>query len=292
MQSQSGANMASGTATTAPSTATTAPSKAPLQVAGPSTMEPIVQQLGQDTPSVIQGARPDVRIEQTAQSTHRYGTLPYIPGPQYTAPLPQYTAPTAPLQYAAPYATMPAMSARPAGPMGYYGQGSQFTFVPNPGYMTEEQLLQQQQLLRGKQEFDAWRASRAQTNIQPQPQKTSEGPVPAETNVDISQRSASVARARPEDQITSKAKAKRARSASTSRRSPSLKRDYSRGTCTATRPSQASPRKAEQTVTPAQDLEAFKADVTSMLSDMLQASFSKFASSIPALEAKGTLRPL
>ena len=102
----------------APSTATTAPSMAPLQVAGPSTMEPIVEQLGQDTPSVIQGARPDVRTEQTAQSTQRYGTLPYIPGPQYTAPLPQYTAPTAPLPYAAPYATMPAMLARPAGPMG------------------------------------------------------------------------------------------------------------------------------------------------------------------------------
>ena len=45
-----------------------------------------------------------------------------------------------------------------------------------------------------------------------------------------------------------------------------------------TRPSQASPRKAEHTVAPAQDLEAFKADMTSMLSDMLQASFQKFAS--------------
>ena len=88
-----------------------------------------------DTPSVIQGARPDVRIEQTAQSTQRYGrTLPYIPGPQYTAPLPhftaplpQYTAPTAPLPYVALYANMPAMSARPATPMGYYGQGNHFT---------------------------------------------------------------------------------------------------------------------------------------------------------------------
>ena len=114
VQAQNGVNMASGTATTAPSTATTAPSKAPLQVAGPSTREPIVVQLGQDTPSVIQGARPDVRIEQTVQSTQRYGTLPYIPGPKYTAPLP----------YAAPYVTMPAMSARPALSMGYYGQGS------------------------------------------------------------------------------------------------------------------------------------------------------------------------
>ena len=82
VQAQNGANIASGTATTAPSTSTTAPSMAPstapLQVAGPSTMEPIVEQLGQDTPSVIQGARPDVRIEQTAQSTQRYGTLPYM----------------------------------------------------------------------------------------------------------------------------------------------------------------------------------------------------------------------
>ena len=58
VQAQNGVNMASGTATTAPSTAitapSTAPSTAPLQVAGPSTMEPIVEQLGQDTPSVIQ----------------------------------------------------------------------------------------------------------------------------------------------------------------------------------------------------------------------------------------------
>ena len=75
-------------------------------------------------------------------------------------------------------------------------------------------------------------------------------------------------------------KAKRAGSTSTSRRprGTSPKRDYPRGTCTVTRPSQASPRKAEHTVTPAQDLEAFKADMTSMLSDMLQTSFQKFAS--------------
>ena len=78
VQAQNGANVASGTAITAPSTSTTAPSTAPLQVAGPSTMEPIVEQLGQDTPSVIQGARPDVRMEQTAHSTQRYGTLPYM----------------------------------------------------------------------------------------------------------------------------------------------------------------------------------------------------------------------
>ena len=62
VQAQNGVNMASGTAITVPSMATTAPSTAPstapLQVAGPSTMEPIVVQLGQDTPSVFQGARP------------------------------------------------------------------------------------------------------------------------------------------------------------------------------------------------------------------------------------------
>ena len=295
VQAQNGANMASGTSTTAPSTAitapSTAPSTAPLQVAGPSTMEPTVpigEQMGQDTPSVIQGARPDVRIEQTAQSIQRYGTLTYIPGPQYTAPLPC----TAPLPYAAPYVSMPAMSARPALSMGYYGQGNQFPFVPNPGWMTEEQLLQQQQLLQERQEFEAWRASRAQANLQPQPQMTSAGPVQTETNVDISQRSASVARARPEDQTTIKAKAKHARSASTSRRSPSPKRDYPRGTRTATRPSQASPKKAEHTLTPAQDLEAFKADMTSMLSDMLQASLSKFASQFnPSSGGQGDTAP-
>ena len=124
VQAQNGVNMASGTSTTAPSTA---PSTAPLQVAGPSTLEPIVPigvQMGQDTPSVNQGARLDVRIEQTVQSTQRYGTLPYISGPQYTAPLPS----TAPL----PYVTMPAMSARPALPMGYYGQGQSVPFCAEP----------------------------------------------------------------------------------------------------------------------------------------------------------------
>ena len=167
---------------------------------------------------------------------------------------------------------MPAMSARPAEPMGFFGQGGQLPFM-----LTEEQLLYQQQLLREKQEFDAWRASRAQAKTQSQPQALSEAEVNIEVNVDSSERSASVARARPQDQVTKHAKARRAGSTSTSRRSPSPKRDYPRGTCTVTRPSQASPRKAEHTVAPAQDLEAFKADMTSMLSDMLQASFQQFA---------------
>ena len=71
---------------------------------------------------------------------------------------------------------------------------------------------------------------------------------------------------------------KRARSASKSRRPLSPRRDYPRGTCTATNPSQASPKRAEDRPAPAQDLEAFKADMNSMLSDMFQSSLSKFAS--------------
>ena len=141
VQAQNGVNMASGTATTAPSTATTAPSTAPLLlVAGPSTMDsfvPVGAQLGaQDTPSVNQGARPAISTAQTMQSTQRYGTLLYVTGPPYTAPLP-YTAYMAPL----PYAAMPAMSARPTVAMGYYGQGNQFAFMPNPDWMTEREHL-------------------------------------------------------------------------------------------------------------------------------------------------------
>ena len=79
IQTQNGVNMVSGTATTAPSTATTAPSTAPLPLtAGPSIIEPIVAPLGaQDTPSVIQKARPVISTEQTMQSTAVYGPLPY-----------------------------------------------------------------------------------------------------------------------------------------------------------------------------------------------------------------------
>ena len=229
----------------------------------------------QDTPSVIQGARPAISTEQTMQSTH--GTLPYISGPLYTAPL-LSTAPLPYAAYTAPllYAAMPAMSARPSVPMGYYGQGNQFPFMPN-WMMTEREQMLQQQLLQERQQFEAaLRASQAQP--QPQPPISSLG-LQSKVGDDVDfnvKRSASTKRARTEDQTTDETK--RARSASTSRRSPSPKRDYPRGTCTATRPSQASPKRAEHTLSPAQDLEAFKADMTSMLSDMLQASLSKFAS--------------
>ena len=267
-----------------------------LLTADPSTIEPIVpidgQLVAQDTPSVIQGAWPVVSTEQTMQSTQRYGTLPYISGPPYTAPLP-YAAYMAPLPSTAslPYAAMRAMSARPTLPMGYYGQGSQFPFVPNPNWMTEREQMLQQQLLQERQQFEAWRASQAQS--QPQPPINSSGLSPkVGDNVDIHvERSASTKRARPEHQTADKVKC--ARSASTFRRSPSPKRDYSRGTCTATRPSQASPKRAERTLASAQDLEAFKSDMTSMLSDMLQASLSKFASQLnPSSGGQGDSAPM
>ena len=89
--------------------------------------------------------------------------------------------------------------------------------------------------------------------------------------------SASFRRPRPGDQATVKAP-KRTRSTSTSRRSISPSRDYPRGTSTATRPSQASPKRAEDRPAPAQDLEAFKAEMTSILLDMLHSFLSNLAS--------------
>ena len=78
---------------------------------------------------------------------------PYTAVPQpYNAAAQPYIAAVQP--YIAPYNNMPAMSARPTEPMGVFGQGGQLPFV-----LTEEQLLQQQQLLREKQEFDAWSPS-------------------------------------------------------------------------------------------------------------------------------------
>ena len=104
--------------------------------------------------------------------------------------------------------------------------------------MTEREQMLQQQLLQETQQFEAaLRASQAQP--QPQPPISSLGlPPKVGDDVDINvRRSASTKRARSENQTTDETK--RARSASTSGRSPSPKRDYPRGTCTATRPSQA-----------------------------------------------------
>ena len=253
VQTQNGVNMASGTATTTPSMATTAPSTAPLPLtAGPSTIEPIVPivaPLGaKDTPSVIQRARPVVSTEQTMQSTPGYGTLPYVSGPPYTAPL----SSTAPLPYAAytaplPYAAMPAMSARPS--------------------------LLQHQLIQERQQFEAWRASQAQ----PQPLvhrglqlrlgtmlRPCQGGQPVLKGLDLKTR------------LQTKLKV------------PGLLQHLAdpplpRGT---TLGGLAQPQGHLRPVLKGQstglllprNLEAFKADMTLMLSDMLQSSLSKFAS--------------
>ena len=147
--------------------------------------------------------------------------------------------------------------------------------MPNPNWMSEREQMLQHQLLQEWQQFEAWRASQAQ----PQPPISSSGLLfKVEDDVEIiSVRSASAKRPSTKDQAMNEAP-KRARSSLTSRRSDSPKRDYPRATCTATRPSQASPKWAEHRPDPAQDLEAYKADMTWMLSDMLQSSFSKFAS--------------
>ena len=129
-----------------------------------------------------------------------------------------------------------------------------------------EQLLQKQ-LLQEPQQFEAWKAHQAQ----PQPQGAQgQAPplVPLEPTVIfkapdndvevISVRSASAKRAAPRDQASTKV-SKRARfSASTYRRSLSPSRDYPRGTDSATKPSQASPRCAEDRPVHAQDLEVLR----------------------------------
>ena len=189
--------------------------------------QPIVQQLGH----VIQGAQPERKFvsrpyfsgQQYTAASGFTATLPCTAAqPCFTAAQALFTAAqahfTAAQPQIAPYNNnnMPAMSVRPAEPMGFFGQGGQL-----PLMLTEEQLLHQQQLLRGKQEFDAWRASRAQAKTQSQHQALTEAEANIEVNVDSSEGPASVARASPQDQVTKQAKAKRAGSTSTPRRSPS-----------------------------------------------------------------------
>ena len=89
VQAQNGANMATSSTPTAAGMSITADSTAAhtaaLQVAGPSTKEPIVvvEQLGQDTPSVTPGARPE-----QGSSLSRIFPVSSIPLPSRTLRLP------------------------------------------------------------------------------------------------------------------------------------------------------------------------------------------------------------
>ena len=158
---------------------------------------------------------------------------------------------------ALPYSAMPpVMSARPC-PMGYYNQGNQFPLMPNPNWMSEREQMLQHKLLQEWQQFEAWRASQAQPGL----------PIKVEDDVEIiSVRSASAKRPDLKTRLCIKPL-----------NVPGLLQHLTdpplpRGT------SQASPKRVEHRPAAAQDLEAFKADMTSMLSDMLQSSLSKFAS--------------
>ena len=200
--------------------------------------------------------------------------------PLASTPAPTYSVFTAPQPLAAsvPYFKVPATPARPAAPVGYYSQVNQFAFMPNPNWITETEHMLQQQLLSGRQQIAA--RGLAKTNLY-------HSPLFVEEDVDINVRSASTTTARPAIQTTDNYD-RRTRSAPTSHRSPSPERDYPRGTCTATRPSQAGPKQAQSTVTPAQDLEAFKLTWLQCCQTCLKHPLINLPpSSIPVLEARG-----
>ena len=202
----------------------------------------------------------------------------------------QPAAPTA-----APTATplLPIMSVRPnqmgyfaGAPSNFYPQGNQFPYMANPSWEASqrEQLLQNQ-LLQERQQFEAWKARQAQPQPQVAQPQVAQGQAPLvpleptvivkapDNDVEIvSVRSASAKSAAPRDQASTKVSKRARSSASTSRRSLSLSRYYPRGTNSATKLSQESPRCAEDRPVHVQDLEVFKADMTSMLVDMLNSS--------------------
>ena len=209
----------------------------------------------------------------------------------------QLAAPTATqlaaTQLAAPTAAplLPIMSVRPnqmgyfaGAPSNFYPQSNQFPYMANPSWEASqrEQLLQNQ-LLQERQQFEAWKARQAQ----PQPQVTQgqAPPVPLELTVIVIApdkdvevilvRSASTKRAAPRDQASTNVSKRVRSSTSTSHRSLSTRRDYPRGTSTVTKPSQASPKRDEDRAAHAWGLEVFKANMTSILADMLKSSLTK-----------------
>ena len=133
--------------------------------------------------------------------------------------------------------------------------------MSNPNWMSEREQMLQNQLLQERQQFEAWRASQAHPklslNRSPLFHQGRQRGLRFRRILRLSQeRSTSLKRPRPKDQATPKV-SKHARSASTSRRSLSPRRVYPRGTSTATRPHQTTPKRAENRTVQTQDLEIF-----------------------------------
>ena len=141
------------------------------------------------------------------------------------------------------------------GPSNFYPQSNQFPCMANLSWEASqrEQLLQNQ-FLQERQQFEAWKARQAQ----PQPQ-VAQGQAPPlvpleptvivkapDNDVEVISVRSSAKRAAPRDQASTKVSKRARSSASTSRRSLSPSRDYPGGTDSATKPSQASPRCAEE----------------------------------------------
>ena len=139
---------AAGTTITAQSTAA---STAAFQVAGPRGLvhkNPLLNNWVRTRPVLLKVhvQNRNTALSRTFPASSITAAQPYTAVPQpYNAAAQLYNAAVQP--YIAPYNNMPAMSARPTEPMGYFGQGGQLPFM-----LTQEQLLQQQQLLREKQE--------------------------------------------------------------------------------------------------------------------------------------------
>ena len=275
----------------------------------PSTIQPIVMQLSvQDTPSV--SGPPLISIPSAAPMAGPLINMS-MAATQTAATQPSATQ-LAATQLAAPTATplLSTMSVRPdqmgyfIGAPNFYPQSNQFPYMANLSWEASqrEQFLQNQ-LLQECQQFEAWKARQAQPQPQPQIMQGQAPPlVPLEPTVMvkapdkdvkiISVRSSSAKRAGPRDQASTNVPKRARSSASTSCRYLSPRRDYPRGTDTAMKPAQASPSCAEDRPVHAQDLEVFKADMTSMLADMLNSSLAKFASQLKfGSEGQGDSEP-
>ena len=290
VQNSNGVNT-SMAGTALPSTITALPLSGAALPMTASTVQSIVVPLSvQDMPIVVGSSyMPLISMTQITQAA---GPLINM---SHAAMQPAAMQPTAMQPTAMPLLGTPSiMSVRPnqiyylTGALSTFNaQGTQFPYMPNPSWeFSQREKILQNQLLQERQQFEAWKARHAQPQvprIQDFPVVSSGPAVSEKVKVDddvevISVRSASAKRARPRDQASTNVSKLARSNASTSRRSLSPRRDYPRGTITVMRPSQASPKHAEDRPVHGQDLKVFKADMTSMLADMLQSSFSNFAS--------------